>query len=254
MLNELLGGNLFALLLVFARIGSTFVLLPGFGEAFVPARVRLVIAAATTVVVTPTVAPALVSLPATLAGLAVLVIGEAVIGLFIGMLARMVMTAMHIAGTIIGFQASLGNAALFDPASAQQGTLVAAFLHLLGVFLIFASSLDHLMILAVADSYQLFQPGRGLPLADFSDASLRVMAASFAIGMQIAAPLIVIGLLFQVGLGLLSRLMPQIQLFFVAVPAQILLSFVVMALTLSAGGLLFLGSFQDTFSGLMGLR
>jgi flagellar biosynthetic protein FliR len=254
MLNELLSGNLFALLLVFARVGSAFMLLPGFGEAFVPARIRLVIAAATTVVVTPTIASSLAAMPATVPGLAVMIGGEAVVGLFLGMLARIVMTAMHVAGTIIGFQASLGNAALFDPASAQQGTLVAAFLHLLGVFLIFASNLDHLMILALADSYQLFQPGRGLPIADFSDASLRVMARSFAVGMQIAAPLIVVGLLFQIGLGLLSRLMPQIQLFFVAVPAQIMMSFLVMALTLSAGGLLFLGTFQDTFSGLLGLR
>jgi flagellar biosynthetic protein FliR len=66
--------------------------------------------------------------------------------------------------------------------------------------------------------------------------------------------LIVVGLLFQIGLGLLSRLMPQIQLFFVAVPAQILMSFLVMALTLSAGALWFLGSFQDTFGSLLGLR
>ena len=254
MLNELLSGNVFALLLVFARVGSAFVLLPGFGESFVPARVRLVVAAAVTVVVTPAVAAALPPLPASLPGLAVLVGGEAVVGLFIGMLARMVMTAMHVAGTLIGLQASLGNAALFDPASAQQSTVVAAFLHLLGVFLIFASQLDHLMILAIADSYSLFAPGGALASGDFSDAALRTISQSFVVALQISAPVVLLGILFQVGLGLLARLMPQAQLMFVAVPAQIALSFLVMALTVSAGGLVFLAAYEQTFNGLLGLR
>lgn len=254
MLNELLSGNVFALLLVFARVGSAFVLLPGFGESFVPARVRLVVAAAVTVVVTPAVAAALPPLPASLPGLAVLVGGEAVVGLFIGMLARMVMTAMHVAGTLIGLQASLGNAALFDPASAQQSTVVAAFLHLLGVFLIFASQLDHLMILAIADSYSLFAPGGALASGDFSDAALRTISQSFVVALQISAPVVLLGILFQVGLGLLARLMPQAQLMFVAVPAQIALSLLVMALTVSAGGLVFLAAYEQTFNGLLGLR
>lgn len=247
MLEQLLPADIFLLMLVFARVGSAIMLLPGFGEVFVSPRVRLLLALAVTLVITPVVSDTLPPAPDAPFAAFVLIAGEIAIGLFLGGLARMMVAALHVAGVIIGFQTSLANAQMFDPVNAGQGSLLGSFLNILGVFLIFAADLHHLMLLALADSYALFIPGAPLPLGHFSAAGVEVLGRSFALGLQISAPLIVMGMLFYLGLGLLSRLMPQVQIFFIAIPVQIALGFLVMAMTLSAGMIWFLDGFQSTF-------
>lgn len=251
MLQNLVTAHVFALAFVFARIGSVLMLLPGFGEVFVSARVRLVLALAVTVVITPIVTPYIPAVPDTPIETLTMLGREIVIGLFLGGLTRMMVAALHIAGTIMGFQSSLANAQQFDPVNASQGSLIGTFLNILGVFLIFVTDLHHMMLMAVADSYQVFQPGAPLPIGDFANTAIRTLADSFLLAMQIASPLIVMGMLFYLGLGLLARLMPQVQVFFIAIPIQIFLAFMVMAVSLSAGMMWFLGSFQGKFQGLL---
>lgn len=244
MIEQLFPNDVFSLLLVFARIGGAIMLLPGFGETFVPPRVRLIFALGLTLVLTPLVAGTLPGLPDTIPALFLLLGGEIVIGLFFGGLARLLVTALHVAGVVIGFQTSLAGAQIFDPASAQQGSLIGTFLNLLGIFLIFISDLHHLMLIALADSYSLFVPGVALPLGEFSQKAARTVADSFAVGIRLSAPFIIIGMVFYIGLGLLARLMPQVQVFFIAIPLQVALGFVVLALVLSASMTWFLDFFQ----------
>lgn len=254
MLEQLLPANMLTLMLVFARVGGTIMLLPGFGEVFVPPRVRLLLALAITVVVTPVVSPSLPVVPDSLLGLFVLIGGEITVGLFLGAMARMLVAALHSAGVIIGFHTGLANAHLFDPINAQPGSLFGSFLNVLGVFLIFIGNLHHLMLAAIVNSYQVFVPGVALPVGDFTELGVRMIAASFVLAMQLAAPFMVVGMMFYLGLGLLTRLMPQIQMFFIIMPVQILLGFMVMALTLSAGMMWFLANFESVYSGITGLR
>ena len=251
MLDQLLPNDVFSLLLVFARIGSAVMLLPGFGEVFVPARARLGIALALSLIVAPVVSQTLPVLPQNLVRLFLVLGGEVGIGLFIGAMARAMLSALHVAGVVIGFQTSLSNAQFFDPTNAQQGVLIAAFMNILGILLIFTADLHHLMLAGLVDSYSVFRPGDMIPLGDISDAAVRVVGRSFDLGLQIAAPFVVVGFVFYVGLGLLSRLMPQIQVFFIAVPLQLALGFLVMALTLSAGMLWFLDGFQTAINSLL---
>lgn len=251
MLRDLITGDLFSLIFVFARIGAAVMLLPGFGEVFVPGRVRLLLAVGITVVVTPVVGPYVPATPAGLLGMFAAIGHELVIGLFLGAMARIMVSALHTAGTIIGFQSSLSNAQLFDPVNANQGSLMGSFLNVLGVFLIFATNLHHLMLMAVIDSYSLFMPGSAIPVGDFSDVASRVLSRSFLLAMQMAAPFIVMGMLFYLGMGLVARLMPQVQIFFIAMPIQLFLGFMVMAMTLSASMMWFLGTFQNTFQGVL---
>jgi flagellar biosynthetic protein FliR len=103
----------------------------------------------------------------------------------------------------------------------------------------------------VVDSYTLFSPGGALPWDDFSDLMTRTVAHAFGLGMQIAAPFLVVGLVFYLGLGLINRLMPQMQVFFIAMPLQIALAFFIMALTISAAMLWFLNDFQGRIGGLL---
>lgn len=250
MLEQLIPNNVFALAMVFARIGGAIMLLPGFGEVFVPRRVRLMIALAVTLVVAPLVTRELPPTPQGPLAMMGQLGSELIIGIFLGALARMMLAALHVAGVIAGFQTSLSNAQLFDPAGAEQSSLLGSLLHVMGVFVIFAANLHYMMIGGLVQSYQLFVPGAPLPIGDLSMAAVRVIGQSFVLGVQIATPFIVSGMLFYLGLGLLARLMPQVQVFFIVVPIQLALGFIVLALTLSAGMMWFLGGFQNAFQGL----
>jgi flagellar biosynthesis protein FliR len=245
MLNEILTTDAFAIGLVFARLGSAMMLMPGFAESYVNPRVRLMLALALTVIVTPVVSVHLPPMPSALVGAAILIGGEVVIGVFMGGLMRLLVSALHVAGVIIGLQTSLSNATFFDPSNSQQGALIAAFFDILGVFMIFVTDLHHLMLMAVADSYTLFKPGGTLQFGDFSQTIIRLLSESFALGLQLAAPFMVVGTVFYAGLGLLGRLMPQVQVFFIAVPLQIMIAFAVMSMTLSVSMFWFLARFED---------
>ena len=110
MLAELLQGEIFAFFLVFARLGSALMLLPGFGEIFVSTRSRLVFAFAMTVVVTPLVAEGLPNLPAEPISLAVLILGEIIVGVFLGSLSRLLLSMLQTAGTLIAHTTNLAAA------------------------------------------------------------------------------------------------------------------------------------------------
>lgn len=249
MLEELLQANLFAFFMVFARVGAAVMLIPGFGESFVPPRMRLMIALGIALVVAPVVSAQVPALPESPTALMLTLAGEILIGLFLGSMARFLFYALQTAGMIVAYQTGLANAVTSDPTSATfttgQGALFSAFLGLLGVLVIFESGLHHLTLQAVVDSYALFQPGHLPPLDDFSNMAARVVSDSFDLSMRIAAPFIVVGLVFYLGLGLLGRLMPQIQVFFIILPLQIALGLVVFALTIGAGIMWFLGAYSD---------
>lgn len=245
MLASLLAGEVYSFLLVFIRIGAAMSVLPGFGDALVLPRVRLLLALLIAFLITPIVGPMLPPVPSSPIALGLLAFGETIIGLLLGWIARFLLTAVDIAGMIISFSIGLANAQVFNPAFATQGSLVGSFLTVTALVLIFVSDLHHLMLTAIVDSYTLFVPGEIPPMGDVADLAARLVARSFQIGAQIAAPFIFIGLIFYLGIGLLARLMPQVQIFFIAIPIQILLGTVVMSIVLSALMLYWLNSFHD---------
>lgn len=230
MLDALLPKELFAVLLVFVRIGAAMMLLPGIGEPYVTPRVRLLLALMIALLLTPVLSGTLPALPDSLALLGLLVLGEVVIGLFIGTITRFFMAALTTAGMMIAYSTALANALTNDPSAAQQGSISGSFLTLVALLTIFALNLHHLMLQALVESYRLFVPGQALPLGDFSDTVARVMARTFLLSFQLAAPFVAVAMIFFLGIGLLARLMPQVQIFFVAMPVQIAMGLVVMSL------------------------
>ncbi|MFT5440378.1 MAG: flagellar biosynthetic protein FliR [Alphaproteobacteria bacterium] len=251
MLSNLVAGDVFALFFVFARVGAAIMLMPGFGEVFVSARTRLLLAVAITLVVTPLVSDLVPANPDGPLAMLMILGREIVIGLFLGSLSRALVAALHMSGVIIGFQTSLSNAQMFDPLNASQGSLIGSFLNVLGVFLIFAADLHHLLLMALVDSYVTFAPGATLPIGDFSVTITRAVGDSFRLAMQMSAPFMVMGMLFYLGLGLLARLMPQVQVFFIAIPIQIIIGILVMIPTLSVAMMWFLGGFENRFQGIL---
>ena len=176
----------------------------------------------------------------------VLLAGEILIGFFFGTIARLFISALTTAGMVIAYMSTMANALTNDPSAAQQGSIAGTFLGVIAVLMIFTLNLHHAMLAAVIDSYQLFVPGQAPPVADFADMISRVVAKTFLLSFQIAAPFIAMGLIFFLGLGILGRLMPQMQVFFVAMPLQIAAGLAVLALVLPAIINWFIGAFQET--------
>lgn len=243
--------ELFVIFLVFTRTGAALMVMPGFGEAYVPPRVRLLMALAISVVVTPVVTVQMPALPAMPLELFILLFGEIVIGVFLGLIGRILLLALHTTGTVISFQVGMANAFVFDAATRQQASLPSMFLTVLGVLIIFTANLHHVMLRAVVNSYDLFTPGVMPPIEDFSQFVSRLVADSFILGIQLAGPFMAVGLIFYLGIGLLARLMPQVQIFFIALPMQIMFGLLVVALTLSAALMWFLDSFETSLIGVI---
>ena len=230
-----------AFLLMFARIGTMVMLLPGLGEVAIPMRVRLVVALALTAVLFP-LHRALFQVNLQTPGPVMILLGqELLIGAVLGLTARLAISALQVAGSIVAQQLGLGFVTAVDPTQGQQGVIVGNFLTVLGITLLFATDLHHLLIAALHDSYALFRPGE-LPLTgDVAAITVRTIGAAFRIGVQLSAPFLVFGLVFNLSLGVLSRLMPQMQVFFIGLPLSILLGFVVLLLVVGAMMGTFLG-------------
>jgi flagellar biosynthesis protein FliR len=252
MLQQLLPENVFAVMLIFARVGTALMLLPGFGEFYVLQRFRLLLAFFISLLLTPLLGPLLPPLPGSAAGLVDIVGSEVVIGLFLGTVARILLAALDIAGTVASFQLGLSAAQIFNPMAASQGSLPGTLYSVLGVLLIFLTDLHHLLLRALVGSYDVFAPGVLPPLNDLSEMIARSVAGAFVIGIEMAAPFIVLGLVFFVALGIVGRLVPQLQILFVTLPLQILGGLVALVFVLAAGMQWFLDAFQREFTALTG--
>jgi flagellar biosynthesis protein FliR len=219
-----------AFMLMFARIGTMIMLLPGLGELSVPVRVRLVIALVLTAALFP-LHRAGFNIDLRTFGPVLLALGqELLVGAVLGLTARLAISALQIAGSVIAQQLGLGFVTAVDPTQGQQGVIVGNFLTILGITLLFVTNLHHLVIAALHDSYQLFRPGEVPVVGDVAALVARTTTDAFRVGVQLAGPFLVFGLLFNVALGVLSRLMPQMQVFFVAMPLSILIGFLILIL------------------------
>lgn len=244
-ITEFLLANVFQYFMVFARIGGAIAYMPGFGEAYVSMRARLVFALMLSLVMLPLVRDSVPALPSHPAELGLMVLGEVTIGIFFGLICRIIHMATLSAGMIIALQIGIANALTSDPTTAQQGAITGNFLSAAAVVLIFATGLDHATIQALAGTYGLFTPGAMPDLGDMANVISRIVADSFTLAMQMTAPFLVYGLIVQVGMGLLARLMPTLQVFFVIMPLQLLVGFGLMAVTVSAALIWLLDVYQD---------
>jgi flagellar biosynthetic protein FliR len=242
---DLYGVNVWEATLVFARVGAMVMLLPGFGEPAIPARIRLGFALVLAMALAPALANSIPDPATTAWGMSGQIITETIIGVMLGGAARLLVSSLATAGQIIGLEMGLSFAQTADPTMTGSGQLVAVFLGLMGIALIFATGLHHMFLLGVAGSYEVIAPGAAVPVGDAAELALETTSKSFLVGFQIATPLIVAGLIFRLGLGVLSRLIPQIQVFFVALPLQMLGGFIILALGLSTGMLVWLASLES---------
>ncbi|MGG5807988.1 flagellar biosynthetic protein FliR [Falsiroseomonas sp. CW058] len=253
-LLDALPGLAFQAMLVFARLGAAVMLLPGLGEAELPAPLRLGLGLALVALLFPAVAPVLPAAPDDTAAALQMVVGEVVVGLWLGGLARVAMLAFAMAGQLVAVLVGLASLLVADPALGQGGTALSRAFALLAAVLVLATGLHGVALRAMVESYAVLPAGDPFPAGAAAAAVARAGADSVALALRLAAPFVVGAVALNVALGLLARLAPQVQTFFVAVPGQILAGLALLGLLAPPMILAFEAALRDTLSNLPGLR
>lgn len=157
----------------------------------------------------------------------------------------MIFQAINLAGNIAGQATGFSNAQIFDPSFQTQSIVLETFLSLIALVIVFATDLHHLMLSAVIESYRVFPFGGELPTGNMADLLSHALNQSFILGFKIGSPFIAFTIIFYSGMGLVSRLMPQLNIFFLSLPLQIYLGLGVLFLTLPIMILWFVRYFES---------
>lgn len=224
----------FAFMMVLCRCGAAVMLLPGLGEDGPPALVRVGVAVALALLLVPVVAPHLPAAPQGFVRLLALLCGELLAGGFLGWLARLVSLALPAAGQLISLSTGLSSVLQPDANFGAQTSGLGRLFGLAGPVLILMSGLYALPLSALAGSYAALPAGALPPGGDMTEMVVRAVAAHFSLALRLAAPFMLAGMVWQIGLGLLARLVPQLQVYFAALPGQVLGGLFLLA-ALSAG-------------------
>lgn len=231
--------------LIFARIGAMLMLVPPVGEQAVPPRIRLAFALLFALMLFPVLAGAVPATPPTVGSLAAQLIKEVLIGLVMGTILRLFLAALTVAGEVVSLQTTLSFAQTTSPTQAQPTATLGTFLGLFGLVLLMSADLHHLFLSAIVRSYSVFPVIKPVPVADSAQLAIQTVSGAFALGVQLAAPVLVFALIFNVATGLVGRVMPAFPVFFVASPLIILLGLSIFALSLGVIGLVWIDRYRD---------
>ena len=233
-MGSLLGNLPIAELLVFpffllvARVGSAVMVFPAISDPSINIRARLLVVLGISFILFPLLKEHLPALPDKVGYMVLLLFEEMVIGMLLGLGARLMMAAMSLAGELISFLAGFQSASLFDPQTATNTGAPAVFLTLCAGVVLLGLNLHHQLIMAIVESYAMFKPGVMPEVGDISAAYIDMLMIITRLGVQLAAPIVVAGILANALFGVLNRLVPQLQTFFVSVPVSITLSLLVL--------------------------
>jgi flagellar biosynthetic protein FliR len=230
--------------IVFLRVGAAMALLPGFGERSVPARVRLALAFAFTLIVAPGAATGPLPESFGLTFALRLLATETLAGLLIGIVLRLMILALEIAGAVAAQSTSLAQ--LF-PGAAEPQPVVSHILVWAGLALAMMAGLHIRLCEIFLASYSILPVG-GVPAATVMKAwALGHIGGAFSLAVQIAAPFVAISFLYNVALGLINRAVPQLMVAFIGAPAIALTSMLLLILALPTG----LAIWSQAFSALL---
>jgi flagellar biosynthesis protein FliR len=219
-------------ILVLLRVSAIVVTIPVISDASVPVRVKAALSILITLIIFPLVLP---KIPRT-ANYPVLILmyrmaGEVIIGLIIGYIARLILAGIQMAGDMIGFQMGLSIANIIDPMTSEQVSIITELQYLIALLVFLAVDAHHIFFSAISQSYTILNP-----LAfHFSGPLIQTIFSyskeMFVIAVKLAAPLMAVMLFTNVGLGIVARTVPQINIFIVGMPLQIAIGLVFLGLT-----------------------
>ncbi len=231
--------------LIFIRLASIVMLIPGLGDPAVPPRLRLCFALLLAMMITPIVGPYIPPMPPTIGALTGIVLHETIIGLMLGSLMRVLLFTLVTTGEILSLQTTLSFAQTANPTEAQSSTSLGAFLAIFGLVMIWVTNTHHLFIRAMVDSYQIFSPTKNVMIGDAGTLMVKTLGESLVLALQLSAPVIVFALVFNIATGFVGRMMPNFPVFFAATPLSVLFGLALLALSLGSIGMVFIDHYQQ---------
>ncbi len=228
-LEDWMSLRLYIALLVFVRVGTAFMLMPGYGEPNVPVRMRLLAALGIGVAVGPAVVGMPGSVPPAV-GVILAVTAEAVCGALLGTLSRTLISAVLSAGTVIGQSIGLSNIFAQGFGTDQSATIGAAVYAGL-IATLFAADGHHAIIRSLVDSYALLPAGRFPAIGDSVHAVVQAGVTSLRLVGQLALPFLLLALVFNVSLAAINRALPALPVFNLGAPAIVVAGLYLLAAT-----------------------
>ncbi len=221
-------------LLCLARVLALVGAIPVFSSRQAPVPVKIGLGFTTALLLFPLMAPHIPHIPFSMGHYGLMLLNEIILGLLLGLIARLVFTAVSFGGTIIGYQMGFAAANIFDPQTSQQLSLMSQFQNVLAILIFLALDIHHLFFEALVQSYTLLPPGT-LHLGSSSTELLMHLASRmFLLGVKFSAPVLALLLISNLVLGVLARVFPQLNVFMLSFPLNIGISLLVIGLTLTA--------------------
>lgn len=182
-----------------------------------------------------------------------MVAAEILCGGALGWMARCITLALPIAGQIISFMLGLSSVVSVDPSLGQSSSIMRIFT-LTAPVLLLKTGLWVFPVAALVESYGLIAPGHFLPVADSAGAALATVADATGLALRLAAPFMVASVVWQTALALLARLVSQLQVYFIAMPGQILGGLALLSILSASLVQAWIEAVQGSFLSLPGLR
>lgn len=206
---------------VLARVGGLVTFAPFWAHQAAPVRVRVLLALALALVITPAVGPRLPTPPSELGALTLVLAGELMIGCALGFVGRLVFSALEMAAHVLGFQMGLSLASTIDPATRAQTAALGIIAQMFGLMMLLAADGHHWLLAATVRSFQHTAPGGFTLSPSLVQLFLRLSADAFAVGVALAAPAIVVLLATEFALAIAGRAAPQLQVMILGFPIKI---------------------------------
>ncbi len=220
--------QLLAFILIVVRISGIVATTPIFGDANIPVQIKTVIIFVFSLILAPFIPPFSVPLD-NVSFYLLLVAGELLIGLVLGLVGQFLFAAIQLAGEIAGLQMGLGMANVMDPQSQQQTSVIAQIEYALAGLIFLAMDAHHVVINAMVHSYTLLTPGNVELGAKLAQQIMVLSAGTFVLGFQLGAPLIIALFIANIIMGFMARAVPQMNIFVVGFPFSIFLGFILLS-------------------------
>jgi flagellar biosynthetic protein FliR len=233
--------------LVFLRVGAIVIMLPILGDRTSPVRIKAGLSLFITILVVP-----FLDIPAGISedvfALGMKIGGELLTGIVLGFAGRLLFEGIQMAGQLIGFQMGFSIVNIIDPVTSEQVSIIAEFQYLLAGLFFLAVDGHHILLRAISESYTVV-PIFGFHMTGFLVQNFADLTRDmFVVTMKISAPVVVALVFANIGLGLVARTVPQINVFIVGFPLQIAIGLIGVGLTVPV----FLHVSTGLFSGLSG--
>ncbi|MBO8127214.1 MAG: flagellar type III secretion system protein FliR [Firmicutes bacterium] len=219
-------------LLIFVRVAGIVAATPILGSRMVPNILKIGMVGLTAFFLLPVVDADPTLFGNTLSDLALVIIKEMAIGYAMGFILSLVFMVLQMAGQMMEVPMGFSMVNVLDPMLGQQVPILGQFQYVLAVVTFLTLDGHHLVLKALADSFQLVPLGGWSFWPGFTEICIRAFSLSFRLGFQIALPVVAVLLITDVALGLIARTVPQMNVFILGFPLKIIIGLLFVMLLL----------------------